>query len=137
MEILNIRRAFEKAIQPLSGVNLEIAYENVEYEPKTGVAFMALQLSPRPVENPTIGDSYYREVGEFQIFLCYPSRTGSELAFTKAQEIRDSFERGMTLVEGGTEVIIQRTPKINGAMIAEDRYVVPVIIEYFASVLKT
>ncbi len=137
MEILNIRRAFEKAIQPLVNVNLEVAYENVKYEPKTDIAFMALQLSPRPVENPTIGDSYYREVGEFQIFLCYPSQKGSESAFTKAQEIRDSFERGMTLVEGSTEVIIKRTPKINGAMVTDDRYVVPVIIEYFASVLKT
>jgi hypothetical protein len=137
MEILNIRRAFEKAIQVLSSVTLEIAYENVKYEPKSDVAFMALQLSPRPVENPTIGDAYYREVGEFQIFLCYPAHKGSAPAFTKAQEIRDSFERGMTLVEGGTEVIIQRTPRINGAMVSEDRYVVPVIIEYFASVLNT
>lgn len=136
MSIQNIRRAFEKAITDLSP-ELDTFYENAPSgKPTQKKAYQKLQLIPFRPENPTLGDGYYREVGEFQVFLCYPSREGTDAALTKAQEIRDFFFRGSTFVEGGSEVIIQRTPAIERGMTIEDRYVVPVIIEYFCSVLK-
>lgn len=135
MELLDIRRAFEKALTSLNS-DIDSAYENVSYTPIKTEPYQRLQLAPNPVENPTIGDNYYREVGEFQIFLCYPTHAGTEGALTKAHLIRNTYFRGFTLVEGNTEITISRTPRIDGAIITQDRYIVPVIIEYFASVLK-
>lgn len=136
MELLNIRRAFEKSLTTLSP-EIDSAYENKKYEPIMGKPYQRLQLAPNPVQNPTLGDSYYREVGEFQVFLCYPSHSGTLDVLTKAHLIRDTYFRGFTLVEGDTEIIVSKTPRIDGAIITSDRYIVPVIIEYFASVLKT
>ena len=136
MDLLNIRRAFEKACSTLSP-EIDTFYENApSVKPTQKKAYQKLQLVPFKPENPTFGDNYYREVGEFQIFLCYPSREGVEKAVQKAQLIRDTFFRGSTLVEGGLEIIIRNTPAIERGIIIEDRYVLPVIIEYFASVLK-
>lgn len=135
MELLNIRKAFEKSLTALNS-DIDSAYENVKYEPKSNVPYQRLQLSPRPVVNPTIGDNYYREVGEFQVFLCYPTHIGTSAVLTKAHAIRNNYFRGFTLVEGDTEIIVSDTPRIDGAIVTQDRYIVPVIISYFASVLK-
>ena len=137
MELQNIRIAFEKAATEVSP-ELDTFYENSPApKPTQKKAYQKLQLVPFRPENPTFGDNYYREVGEFQIFLCYPAREGTASALQKAQVIRDTFFRGSTLVQGGTEIIIQKTPFVDRGIVIEDRYVVPVIIEYFASVLKT
>jgi hypothetical protein len=135
MELLNIRKAFEKSLKELNS-DIDTAYENVKYEPRSNVPYQRLQLAPNQVQNPTIGDNYYREEGEFQVFLCYPTHIGTSDVLTKAHLIRDSYYRGLTLVEGGTEIIISETPRIDGAIITNERYIVPVIIKYFASVLK-
>lgn len=135
MELLNIQRAFEKELLTISS-DLDTSYPNDKYEPKQNTPYQKVQLVPSDVENPTLGDTYYREVGEFQIFLCYPIREGTMKALTKAHLIRDTFNRGKTLIESGTEVIINRTPKIMQGIVANDRYVVPVIIQYFAGIMK-
>lgn len=135
MELLNIRKAFEKSLKQFNS-DIDTAFENVKYEPKSGVPYQRLQLAPKPVLNPTLGDNYYREVGEFQVFLCYPTHIGTSAVLTKAHAIRDNYFRGFTLVEGNTEIIISSTPRIDGAIITQDRYIVPVIISYFSSVLK-
>ena len=137
MELQNIRRAFEKALTSLSP-EIDTFYDNSPGpKPTQKKAYQKLQWVPFRPENPTFGDNYYREVGEFQIFLCYPSREGTDSALSKAQLIRDTFFRGSTLVEGNTEVIVKTTPSVEKGISIEDRYVIPVIIEYFASVLKT
>jgi Bacteriophage related domain of unknown function len=136
MDLLNIRRAFEKAVTALSP-ELDTFYENVpSVKPTQKKPYQKLQLVPFRPENPTFGDNYYREVGEFQVFLCYPAREGTDKALQKAQEIRDTFFRGNALVEGGLEIIIKNTPSIERGIVIEDRYLLPVVIEYFASVLK-
>jgi|APGre2960657404_1045060.scaffolds.fasta_scaffold00061_10 hypothetical protein len=136
LELQNIRRAFEKAVTALSP-EIDTFYENApSVKPTQKKAYQKLQLIPFRTENPTIGDNYYREVGEFQVFLSYPSREGTDKALEKAQEIKDYFFRGNTLLENETEIIIERTPFVDRGVVIDDRYVVPVIIQYFASVLK-
>lgn len=135
MDFLNIKLAFEKELTLLNN-DIQTAYENVEFEPTEGVPYQVLKIIPDDVENPTYGDNYYREVGEFLVLLCYPAREGSRAALEKAHSIRDAFFRGRTLVEGGTKITIDTTPRIAGASIADDRYVIPVIITYFSSILK-
>jgi hypothetical protein len=135
LEVIDIKRAFEVALSNLNS-DIDTAFVAVPFQPREGVPYQKLQHAPKPVLNPTIGDNYYREVGEFQVFLCYPSRNGSLAALQKAQLIRDTFFRGHTLVEGGTTIVVEKTPRIAGEFMADDRCIVPVIITYFASVLK-
>lgn len=137
LEIQNIRKAFEKYATSLSP-EIDTFYENgPSVKPTQKKPYQKLQLVPLQPENPTLGDKYYREVGEFQIFLCYPAREGTGEALQKAQYIKDAFFRGSTLVEGDTEIIVKNTPFVDKGMVIEDRYVVPIIVKYFASVFKT
>lgn len=132
-KILDIRRAFEKKLRSIDPT-FRTAFENVSFTPNQGEPYQRVRLLPAEPDNPTFGDGFYREVGQFQIFLCYELNKGSDAAFQKATEIRNTFYRGFTLVENGTEIIIRTTPQIAGGMVTSDRYVVPVIIEYFANV---
>jgi Bacteriophage related domain of unknown function len=134
MEHLHIQRAFEKELKQFDPVT-PTAYENQSFSvPDT--EYMRVRISPNAVENPTFGDNFFRESGRFIIFLCYPLDKGTSAALTKASGIRDYFKRGKTLVESGTTVQVESTPQIAGGVITDDRYVVPVVIEYFANVLK-
>lgn len=133
-ELLNISKAFNTRLKALD-TNFPTAYENDKFKPTKGVAYQRIKLAPSPVSNPTLGDQFYREEGQFQIFLCYPIDTGTGEVMQKAHAIRADFSRGTTLVYGGTEVIVKRTPQISQGFTSVDRYVVPVIIEYFANIL--
>lgn len=134
MAILEIKKAFEKSLATITPA-LSTAYESVSFTPVAGTPYQRVQLVPRRPENPTMGDSYYREVGEFQIFLAYPANKGSAEALARAELVQLHFARGTTLIEGSSEVIITRTPQITGSTISGDRIVVPVIINYSVGVL--
>lgn len=136
METLNIRTAFQKKILEITPVTLDTAYENVEFTPTQGKAYQRLQQVPFTPENPSYGDNYFREVGEFQVFLCYPKGEGYKDLYEQASLIRDTFFRGFSMTEGGTIVTIRTTPAIDSAVQFDDRYCIPVRIEYFASILK-
>lgn len=136
MEILDIRRAFEKSLKNLDPT-FQTAYENDSFEPTKGTPYQSVKLVPDKPENPTFGDLFRRETGTFQIFLCFDSHAGTNAAFEKAGQIQDFYHRGKSLVEGTTEVVILGTPKIAGAMKVDDRYVVPVLIEYYSNINKS
>jgi hypothetical protein len=133
MAILDIKKAFEKRLNSITP-SIQTAYEAVSFTPTQGVPYQKVQLSPNQPENPTIGDGYYREVGEFQVFLCYPSNKGTSEVLTRAELVRSYFQRGTTLVEGASEIIIIRTPQIAGTSIIGDRIIVPVLIQYSVGV---
>lgn len=133
MSQLKIRRAFEKSLKTLDPV-FPTAYENVSFNPVKDVPYQRVQLVPFEPENPTFGDNYHREVGQFQIFLCFPLNKGTASAYEKAEQIKNFYRRGFTLVEDGIEVIIRTTPAISGGITANDRFIVPVSVEYFASI---
>lgn len=134
MAILDIKKAFEKKLAQMTPA-ISTAYESVSFTPVTDVAYQRVQLVPRRPENPTMGDSYYREVGEFQIFLVYPSNKGSAEVLARAELVQQHFARGTTLVEGSTQVIIPSTPQISGSAIMSDRILVPVIVQYSVGVM--
>lgn len=134
METLYVKRGFEKQLKSIDP-DFPTAYENVSFEPSDS-PYQRCKLVPSRPENPSIGDNYYREVGQFIVFLCYPVNQGTVDVFTKAAEIRDHFSRGFSFTESGIQITIEYTPQIAGGMNVEDRYIVPVIIEYFAEILK-
>ena len=108
----NIRKAFEKHLiyTPNGLGSSNTACENTRCVPKDGQAYQLTKLVPLPVENPTLGDDYHREVGFYQIVLSYPKGEGVGAIATQADKIKDYFKRGTTLVEGTDKVIVDRTP---------------------------
>lgn len=127
--MIDIKKALEKhllALQP----SLPTAFPALSFTPEHGTPYQRVQISPQRPENPTMGDDYYRERGEFQVFLCYPSNQGTGEILTRAELVRNHFKRGTTIVEGSRVVLITRTPQIAGETIIGDRVIVPVLITY-------
>ena len=90
----NIRRAFEKSLvaipQGLGAANT--AYENTTFTPKADFPHQLSRLVPLPVENPTFGDNYNREIGFYQIVLSYPKGKGVGTLATMADMVKDYFK---------------------------------------------
>ena len=134
MSLVLIKKALEKKLLQLDAV-IETAYESVSFKPTNGVPYQRVQLIPRIPSNPTMGSNHYREIGEFQVLLAYPSNNGTLDVLTKAESIQQHFARGTTITESSIQVIITRTPQIVGAQVLGDRVLVPVIIKYLVDIL--
>lgn len=134
MSIVNIKKALEKHLAGLLP-KIATAHEGVSYVPENGVAYQRVVVVPRKPLNPTMGDDYYRDIGELQVFLAYPTAQGTGEVLARAELIRTHFKRATTLVEGDSRVLIVRTPQIVGTTTIGDRVIVPVIIEYSSEVI--
>lgn len=130
----NIRRAFEKSLvampQGLGAANT--AYENTTFTPKADFPHQLSRLVPLPVENPTFGDNYNREIGFYQVILSYPKGKGIGTLATMADMVKDYFKRGTTLVEGSDKIIIDRTPEISSVYINDNRAEITIRIRYYS-----
>lgn len=135
MALVQIKKALEKHLAAMNP-SLATAYESVSYTPVQGTPYQRVQVIPRRPENPTFGDSYYREVGELQIFLAYPSNKGTAEVLARAELVQQHFARGTTLTEGSLNIVIQRTPQIAGCNVVGDRIIAPVIIQYSVGILQ-
>lgn len=127
--IENTKKALEKHLSALTP-SLSTAYEGVSFSPVNGTPYQRVQLVPSRPENPTLGDDYFRDNGEFQVFLLYPSNKGTGEVLGRAEALRSHFKRGTTLTEGNSVVQIMRTPYISGCTIIGDRVIIPVLIRY-------
>lgn len=130
----NIRKAFEKKLvampQGLGAANT--AYENTTFTPKADFPHQLSRLVPLPVENPTFGDNYNREIGFYQVVLSYPKGKGVGTLATMADMVKDYFKRGTTLVEGSDKIIIDRTPEISSVYINDNRAEITIRIRYYS-----
>ena len=130
----NIRRAFEKSLvampQGLGAANT--AYENTTFTPKADFPHQLSRLVPLPVENPTFGDNYNREIGFYQVVLSYPKGKGVGTLATMADMVKDYFKRGTTLVEGSDKIIIDRAPEISSVYINDNRAEITIRIRYYS-----
>lgn len=109
---------------------LATAYEGVDFTPIVGTPYQKVNLLPATPDNSTQGASYYRELGVFQITLCYPKGVGANAAQTRAELIKTQFKRATTMIESGLRVIVINTPTISPAFIDGDRYCIPVSVYY-------
>ncbi len=129
----NIRKALELRLAAMSPA-LATAWENVSYVPVQGTPYQRVTLLPAAPDNSVLGCAYRREVGILQVSLFYPINTGSIAAQARAEAVRSHFPRGLTLSNGGTNVLVTHTPSKAVAMQEGDRYVVPVSIRYQAEI---
>jgi hypothetical protein len=84
--------------------------------------------------NDEISPSYI-ERGYLSVELNYPSLAGSGAADARAELIRTTFKRGLTLTQGGVETTIDRTPQIGpGFTDADAKWVVPVRIRFMTPI---
>jgi len=133
MSITAIRAALETRLGTMSPA-LSTAYQNVAFMPVTGTAYQAVYLLPATVENPTLGDGFYRERGLMQVSLMYPMNAGPATAEARASAIKAHFPRGLQLTSGSVTTRIDRTPSISPPRPDGDRWRVDVSIPYFADI---
>lgn len=133
MSIVNIRAALETRLNAMSPA-LATAWEGIPFTPVTGTPYQQVNILFNASENPTFGDAMYRQNGFMQVLLCYPPGTGAKAAATRAELVRNQFQRGLGLSSGGTDVLIDRTPSIAPAIIDGDRYRIPVTVYFSADI---
>src|SRR5574344_3052064 len=113
MSIIDIKNAFEAKLLEMTPA-ISTIYEASPCKPVAGVPYQAVRLIPQTPDNPVVDGPFYREQGEFQIFLAYPSNQGTGDVLRRAQMVRDLFKRGTTLTKNGLSILIYRTPTIAG-----------------------
>ncbi len=123
-----IAKAFEDRLALMPA--LSTARDNVDFTPTVGTPYQETTLLPASPDNSTQGQSHYKEVGLFQVLLCYPKGAGAGLARARAELTKTHFKRGTTMLESGLTVIVMQTPTISPAFIDGDRYKVPISIFY-------
>lgn len=130
----NIRKSFEKYLVVMpQGLGLsKTAFENTTFTPKADFPHQLSRLVPLPVENPTFGDNYNREVGFYQVVLSYPKGNGVGSITAMADKVKDYFKRGTTLIEGSDKIIIDRTPEISQVYINDNRAEITIRIRYYS-----
>jgi hypothetical protein len=133
MSITAVRAALETKLSAMTPA-LAIAWENAPYTPVAGTPYQAAYLLPATPDNPTMGDSFYREQGIFQVSLFYPLQAGPKAAADRAELIRTTFKRGTSMVSGTVTVRVARTPEIGQGRVDGDRWHVPVKIQWFAGI---
>ena len=124
--ILNIKKAAERRLATAFPAT-QIAYENVKFDPPASMYFRT-QFLVSPPDDPVIGDAYYRERLQFQIFVVDKVNAGTANAYSVAEQIRAVFSKATTMQEQGTNIYVLRTPQVSGSIVASDRMVVPVIV---------
>ena len=130
----NVRKAFEKYLVVMpQGLGLsKTAFENTTFTPVLNQPYQLSRLVPLPVENPTFGDNYNREVGFYQVVLSYPKGNGVGNITAMADKVKDYFKRGTTLIEGSDKIIIDRTPEISQVYINDNRAEITIRIRYYS-----
>lgn len=130
--IINIKKAAERRLATAFPTTA-IAYENVKFEPPAAMYFRT-QFVISPPDDPVIGDAYYRERLQFQIFVVDKVNAGTANAYTVAEQLRALFAKATTMQEAGTNIYVLNTPQISGSIVASDRMVVPVIVSLIGEV---
>jgi len=126
-----IRDALEAALDAIAPA-LDTVHGNEEYTPVTGQPYQEVHLMFATPGNPTMGDSFYQELGVLQVNLLYPPGEGSAAAAARADLIRQALKRGSTFAAGGITVQIDKTPKASGGAVDGDRWRVVVRAPFHA-----
>lgn len=133
MSEVSIRAALEKRLNAMAPA-IATALENVQFTPPAeDVPYQMVHLMRAEPENPEMGVTFSRSLGVFQVTLLYPRTKGPGVAEARAEAIKQWFPRGLTLTQGGVQVIIDRTPYVMPGFADGDRWAVPVRIQYFSN----
>jgi hypothetical protein len=127
-----IRAALETALAAMSP-SLATAYENAPYTPVVGTPYQRVTMLLAQPANDEFS-AVHREEGFLQVDLNYPLNAGPAAASTRAELIRTTFPRGTSFTASGVTVNITRTPEIMPGRTEEDRFVIPVRIQFHSHI---
>ena len=130
--IQNIKRAAERLLLTITPA-IPTAFEGVDFDPPPGM-YQRCQFRIDDPTDPTFPAGYHRENIEFQVFISGLKGEGTADVLTRADLIRQTFYKSLTMTEGSTRIYILRTPKIGSAIPIQDRLIVPVLISLSAEV---
>jgi len=133
MSRATIRALLEGKLKAMTPA-LSTAWEHVKFTPKTGVAYQLATLLYSDTQNPSVGNNMYREDGIFNVKLAYPVGKGSRNIEARAELIRSTFNRALTLTSGGVNVIVENTPSIEMLQGEKDRAVMLVKINFYTEI---
>lgn len=128
-----VRIALETRLAAMVGV-LPTVHQNEKYTPVAGTPYQHVALLPADPANPTLGNSFYRERGLFQITLFYPLLNGTAAGSAVAGAIVAWFPRGLTLTQSGITTLINKTPAVAPGFENDGWWVIPVRVPYTADV---
>ncbi len=131
MSVELVRKAIETAVAAITPT-IDCEWENVGYTPVTGTPYQKFNLLLADPDNYGYGSGPFIEMGFFQLSLFYPLQTGPSVATIRADLIRSTFYRGLTLTSGAQSVIIEKTPTIGSGRVDGDRYMIPVKVRFFS-----
>lgn len=129
----SIRRALETHLAAMSPA-LATAWENAPFTPVSGTPYQKAFMLYAAPDNSTLGCQRRREVGVFQVTLCYPTGVGNSACQSRAEAVREHFKRGTTVSHGGQSVLVTQTPNKATLGVDGDRYMVAVSIPYSADI---
>lgn len=129
--ILATKKAAE---QRLATLGIPTAYENAEFTPVASQEYIRVQFVIQSPDDPVLGDRYYRENIQLQVFVCGLLNKGTASAITTAESIRALFAKGWSTQEGIYRISNFSTPKISGTAKTSDRLVVPLLIDLITEV---
>ena len=130
-----IRIALEKRLATMTTPPPTI-HENENLPPPTeGSAYQRADLLPAQPENPEVGSGPFKRLsGIFQITLLYPLGDGIADVAARAELVRTTFPRGLSLTEQGVTVTVASTPYIMAGFRDDEYWCVPVRVSYFANI---
>lgn len=111
------------------------AFEGTSFDPPTGM-YQRLQFIISHPSDPTLGKYFFRENIEVQIFVIDNLDNGTDSVDTRAEFLRDNFDKGLTLSSGSIRMHILRTPQIVSAQVVGDRIVGAVFIQLTVEVYR-
>jgi len=134
LSIKEIKAVFETQLATISS-DISTAYDAIDFT-SSDSPYQIVTLVPSKPDETVLGDTYYRETGEFQVYLSYKKGTGISEALDKAETIRQLFKVGTVLITAsGYRVNIWSRPKISAWSTSNDRVIVPVIVKYNAEIV--
>lgn len=133
MSYVEIQAALEGRLtinNPVGGSQLYVHRENLPVDPIEGVSYLKSAFLPAEPFPAALGASApNRCSGIFQVTVCAPVLQGRGHALEIAELVLANYPRGMKLLKGSTEVLIDRAG-LNPGLTVGERYMLPVTIRW-------
>ena len=113
---------------------LEIAYQNLPYEPTANIPYAELLNIPNDITALDLNDTYETD-GLFRVILRYPAETGAITPKTKAEEIMAHYRIGSSVSYSGQSARITAVSRQAG-LVEESWYVTVITITYRAFIQR-
>jgi hypothetical protein len=132
-EILDIKKALERRLASITP-SVPTGYENVEFNPPVDSMYQRCQFIISQPEDTVLASGFSRERLQMQVFIADMKGKGTAGVIARAELVRATFAKGLSLVEGTTRIHVLKTPHIGSVFPTQDRILIPVIINVIGEV---